>query len=200
MEAIKEALINALAHRDYTFQGSEIHIDMYDDRLEIINPGGLLDGKMIQNMDINNIASMRRNPIICDILTRMNYMERRGSGLKKIVDAYDANNVPLFKINQQSFFITILNNLNYKKPINKKNILSDQSNVGTNIGTNIGTNVGTNNAELKNKIIYLINLNPKITYNEISKTLNIPRRTLSRIMKDLQNNNFLERIGRTRGF
>ena len=45
--AVFEALVNALIHRDYMIIGSEVHIDMYDDRLEITSPGGMIDGKRI---------------------------------------------------------------------------------------------------------------------------------------------------------
>lgn len=59
---------------------------MYDDRLEIVSPGGMYDGKIIQeiDIDIDTVASVRRNPILADILSRIDYMERRGSGLKRM--------------------------------------------------------------------------------------------------------------------
>jgi len=59
---------------------------MFDDRLEISSPGGMFSGKLIQEQDIESIDSERRNPIIADLFHRMRYMERRGSGLKKIVN------------------------------------------------------------------------------------------------------------------
>lgn len=46
-EAVREAIVNAIIHRDYQIIGSEIHIDMFDDRVEITSPGGMLDGNMI---------------------------------------------------------------------------------------------------------------------------------------------------------
>ena len=55
--AVTEALVNALIHRD----GSEVHIDMYDDRLEISSPGGMFDGKAVQEHTIADIGSMRGN-------------------------------------------------------------------------------------------------------------------------------------------
>ena len=61
-----EALVNALIHRDYIVLGSEVHIDMYDDRLEISSPGGMFDGKAVQEHTIADIGSMRRNPVIAD--------------------------------------------------------------------------------------------------------------------------------------
>ena len=83
--AVTEALVNALIHRDYIVLGSEVHIDMYDDRVEITSPGGMFGGGSIQEYDIYSIRSMRRNPVIADLFHRMKYMERRGSGLRKIV-------------------------------------------------------------------------------------------------------------------
>ncbi len=80
-DAVREAIVNALVHRDYNIIGSEVHIDMYDDRLEIISPGGMYDGKNIQEVDIDKVASIRSNPIVADIFSRLDYMERRGSGL-----------------------------------------------------------------------------------------------------------------------
>lgn len=84
---ITEVLVNALIHRMYDIIGAEIHIDIYDDRLEISSPGGMYDGSIIQNEDILNIPSKRRNPIIADVFQRLDFMERRGSGFKKIYEA-----------------------------------------------------------------------------------------------------------------
>lgn len=54
---VHEALVNALVHRDYQIQGSEIHVDMYDDRLEIVSPGEMPDGKRIQDLNAEIITS-----------------------------------------------------------------------------------------------------------------------------------------------
>ena len=56
-----EALVNALAHRYYMVNGREVHIDIYDDRMEIYSPGGMPDGSMIQDRDPLTVASTRRN-------------------------------------------------------------------------------------------------------------------------------------------
>lgn len=62
-----EALVNAIAHRDYLINGSEVHIDMYDDRLEIYSPGGMPDGSNIQERDPVTVPSTRRNPVLADV-------------------------------------------------------------------------------------------------------------------------------------
>lgn len=58
-----EALVNALAHRDYLVNGSEVHIDIYDDRMEIYSSEGMPDGSMIQDRDSLTVPSTRRNQI-----------------------------------------------------------------------------------------------------------------------------------------
>ena len=86
---VMEGIVNALIHRSYTELGSEVHIDMFDDRLEIYSPGGMVGGVSIKDVDILNVPSKRRNPILADIFGRLKYMERRGSGFKKIINAYE---------------------------------------------------------------------------------------------------------------
>ena len=118
-EAFFEALVNALIHRDYLILGSEVHIDIYDDRLTIHSPGGMADGTRIQERDITNISSTRRNPVLADIFARLGYMERQGSGFKKITEAYHtAYNYreelePEFYSDITSFQVTLYN-LNYE--------------------------------------------------------------------------------------
>ena len=69
-----EALVNALVHRDYLVNGSEVHIDIYDDRMEIYSPGGMPDGSNIQDRDPLTVPSTRRNPILADVFNRLDYM------------------------------------------------------------------------------------------------------------------------------
>ena len=65
-KAVREVLVNALIHRDYQVLGSEIHIEMFDDRMEISSPGGMANGRRIQDMDLRHIPSMRRNQVISE--------------------------------------------------------------------------------------------------------------------------------------
>ena len=63
-------------HRSYDIVGSEVHVDMYDDRLEVYSPGGMADGTLIQECDIDDVPSTRRNPIIAEMFHRLDYIER----------------------------------------------------------------------------------------------------------------------------
>ena len=138
--AVLECIVNALIHRDYLDMGSEVHIDMYDDRLEIYSPGGMYDGSIVQNLDTDRVPSRRRNPIIADIFNRINYMERRGSGFKKIKSDYrkevnyKENLEPKFYSDSTSFWVTLFN-LNYDVPIdNDKEVAIDSKKVAIDDG------------------------------------------------------------------
>jgi len=129
--AVQEALVNAIIHRDYSIIGSEIHVDIYDDRLEIYSPGGMFDGTFIQERNTDTISSKRRNPIIADLFARIHLMERRGSGLKKIRDDFE-NSFNYTEEKAVEFFSdfnefkVIMKNLNYNY-IEKKKVLPEKS-------------------------------------------------------------------------
>lgn len=130
-QAVFESIVNALIHRDYLETGSEVHIDIFDDRLEIYSPGGMYDGSLVQELDTNMVPSRRRNPVIADMFSRMHYMERRGSGFRKIkADYHNAVNFrpelePKFHSTPTSFFVTLYN-LNYNIPISEALIESEK--------------------------------------------------------------------------
>lgn len=80
-EAIREAVINAIAHRDYTRRGAPIIISIFDDRVEISNPGGLLSGLSIKNLEGRHET---RNEKICEIFHHTLDMEKFGTGIRKM--------------------------------------------------------------------------------------------------------------------
>ena len=197
--AVQEALVNALIHRDYSVIGSEVHVDIYDDRLEIYSPGGMYDGTFVQDLNPLNVSSIRRNPIIADVFARMDLMERRGSGLRKIIEAYEAeenykeNFKPEFKSTESSF-ITILKNLNY-------DIQNVTQNDGQSEGQNEGENEGQNDGkklkpkDRRNKIVKLMKENSNITTIELSHILLVSVSTIERDLKILTDEKTIEYIG-----
>lgn len=180
--AVREALVNAIIHRNYMIQGSEIHVDIYDDRLEIVSPGGMVDGKKIQDLDITKIASVRRNPVISDMFHRLRLMERRGSGLKKIANEYQNEDSPVFYSTEQVFIAT-LKNLNYGK-------LSSPN--GVDVGV---VNVVENNVK---SILKIISVDPKTTQKNLAIKTGLSERTISREIKNLRESGVIRRIGSDR--
>ena len=115
--ALREAIVNALIHREYQMKGAEVHVDMYDDRLTISSPGGMYNGWKIQDLDLNHIQSERRNPVIADVFGRLHFMDRRGSGIQRILNAYREIEVkPAFYSGVDSFVVT-LPNVSYERTV-----------------------------------------------------------------------------------
>jgi predicted HTH transcriptional regulator len=191
--AVAEALVNALIHRDYITMGAEVHVDMYDNRLEITSPGGMYKGRAVQEQDINQIESERRNPILADLFHRMRYMERRGSGLKKILN--ETKNLPGFRddltpqfYSDTSFRVTIYN-VNYSDGQTE----SGNTGFGINCGLNFGINCGLN--ETQQKIIKLFMENPAITTQAVADSLGISRRAVDNNISQLKKAGLVEREG-----
>ena len=189
--AVQEALVNALIHRDYSVIGSEVHVDIYDDRLEIYSPGGMYDGTFVQDLNPLNVSSTRRNPIIADVFARMDLMERRGSGLRKIIEAYESEEnykkelKPEFKSTESSF-TTILKNLNYAPQ-------SVTQNVTQNVTQSVGQKLKP--SDRREKILEIIKNNPKITANDLSKQFNVTDRTIKRDLKVLTDKKIIKYVG-----
>ncbi len=180
--AVLEGIVNALIHRNYLEIGSEVHIDIFDNRLEIYSPGGMCDGTRVQERNIMQVPSRRRNPIIADIFHRLKYMDRRGSGFKKILTDYQShpkfieNMMPEF-ISDNDSFILIIYNLNYK-PGQVKQTSVKQTSVKQ---TSVKQTSDKRRARTKiheEKIRTILNKNPSISCIELSKSLQLsPDRT-----------------------
>ena len=91
--ALLEGVINAVAHRDYFLDGTQIQVDMFKDRLEISSPGGFYRGeKFGKTYELSGIISKRRNSLITSVLVSCNVMEAAGTGFDKIVEEYRGEN------------------------------------------------------------------------------------------------------------
>ena len=165
-----EALVNALAHRDYLVNGSEVHIDIYDDRMEIYSPGGMPDGSLIQ--------------VLADVFNRLGYMDRKGSGFEKIISGYEfqvnysEEKKPSFRSDRYQFTV-IMPNLNY----GVENI--DISDVNSDVN-------------LWSQIKEVINENPKVTQRELVGKLGVSFRQIQQNMAEMVSTGEILRIGSKR--
>lgn len=105
--ALREAIVNAIAHRDYAIDGTQIDIDIYKDRLEIMSPGAWLLDKEPCQYDLLKVPSIRRNKVLCNCFNSVGLMERSGSGFKKIAEAYRDFKQPVLEGNDDYFIITL---------------------------------------------------------------------------------------------
>ena len=108
-DAIREALLNAIVHRDYSFSGSTL-INIYIDRLEIISLGGLVSGLSLEAVMMG--ASQSRNERLAALFYRLKLIEAYGTGISKIISSYKKTGIePIFE-NVEGAFRVILPNIN----------------------------------------------------------------------------------------
>lgn len=183
--AVLETMVNHFIHRDYTVMGSEVHLDIYDDRLTVTSPGGMYNGALIQDLDIADVSSERRNPILANVMAQLDYMEKRGSGLTRIcnetkaLDGYRDELKPIFKSTPTQFQTTIFAS-------------TDMINVGDRDGDVADTKL----TERQQKILVLIKESPTISGRQMSEILSVSQRTIERDLSALQKINILKHEGK----
>ena len=182
--AVLEAMVNHFIHRDYTVMGGEVHLDIYDDRLTVTSPGGMYNGSLIQDLDIADVSSERRNPILANVMAQLDYMEKRGSGLTRIcnetkaLDGYKDELKPVFKSTPTQFQTIIY-------------ATSGASNVGENVGDMSEREI----TDRQQNILNLIKESPTITAKQMSERLSVTQRTIERDIAILKKKNRLKRNG-----
>jgi ATP-dependent DNA helicase RecG len=110
LEAVRELLVNAVAHRDYNQQGDTIHLNIFADRLEVHSPGGLPGPVTLENL---LEARFSRNAVIVQVLSDLGFVERLGYGLDRVMSVsrqYDLR-TPRFEEVGGSFRVTLFGSL-----------------------------------------------------------------------------------------
>lgn len=208
--AVTEVIANAIIHRDYMQMGSEIHIDMYDDRLEIYSPGGMLDGKLIQQLNPLSVPSKIRNPLLADFFSRLGLMERRGSGMKKIMDAYKQYehlvqcHVPEFTSDASEFHVTLWN-LNFENDIIGeitqdgtpfiKEFVKDNGEVVVKEFVKEPSKFAKEFVKASRQIYKLISRNPQISAVQMSESMGLSTRQVQKYLQRLQELKKITRVG-----
>lgn len=170
--AIREALVNAAMHRDYFYDSSHIYMHIFDNRIEIENPGGLFKGLTIEEM---GKRSVRRNRLIAELFFRAGFIEMVGSGIGRMFKAMKENGNPEPEIQASNFF-----NIIFKKAI--------------------GKGQGVLLTERQKKLLHFISTGGKIvSKDDCAKFLEISGDTVLRELKVLLAHSLVEQIGTGRG-
>ena len=143
------------------------------------------NGLLIQDLDIKDVSSERRNPIIANVMAQLDYMEKRGSGLTRIcnetkaLEGYKDELKPVFKSTPTQFQTVIFAS-------------SDTQNVGDHDWDVSETKL----TERQQKILNLIKVSPTITGKQMSETLSVRQRTIERDLSALQKKGILKHEGK----
>jgi len=187
-EAIREAVVNAIAHRDYFRSGSNIQIDIFDDRIEITSPGGLLPG-----LDINHLEGVHetRNKEICKIFHETKDMEKYGTGIGKMKNWMKEHGLKLPALSQPGNIFRIT----FFGPGDK--ILDLVSNIPEERQVDL-KELGLNERQIE-ALKLMVNEGKKITIKLHTSLFNISDKTAKRDMKKLLKTGFVVKIGYKKG-
>ena len=181
LDAIKEALTNALCHRDYFDSGAKIMVQLYDDRLEISNPGGLLP---YVAADFGH-RSRSRNPLIFRMFTRMHLVESVGTGIPRIARILSEDGFPPAEYKTEGFFTTIL-----RKKKTSSTEHSDHGSGKSSVESSVKTSV---------KIKEMMRSNPKFSLREIAESIGVSTRAIEKAVKRLTENGEIDHTGPNKG-
>ena len=104
MAALREAITNAVMHRDWFMEGANVFVEIYTDRIEISSPGGLPKGMKLSDL---GRKSIRRNALIADLLHRITFIEKAGTGIKRMRDEAHDQRCPAPIFEDNGFFTAI---------------------------------------------------------------------------------------------
>lgn len=180
--AVREALLNTLVHRDYSFRASTL-ISIYDDRIEFVSIGGLLPGLELDDLMMG--VSVCRNPHLANVFYHLQLIEAYGTGMKKIMGAYaNALVQPKIKTTNNAFKI-ILPNVNFTpkaaevhKDFEKAADLALDSN--------------------EEKVLQFLREHLMITRKETQTLLEVSQSTAGRILKAMVDSGRIKQIGGSR--
>lgn len=180
--AVREALLNSLVHRDYSFRASTL-ISIYEDRIEFVSIGGLIPGLELDDLMMG--VSVCRNAHLANVFYRLQLIEAYGTGMKKIMGAYaDAPVQPQIAATNNAFKI-ILPNVNAilkatevsKKIDNAAALLSDSN---------------------EKKVLQFLKEHSMITRKEAQTLLEVSQSTAGRILKAMVDSGQIKKIGGSR--
>lgn len=190
MKALREAIANALVHRDYSSNsdGSYIYLRIFDDRIEILNPGELYGNNKLENLGTDKKMEVRNNVIIRLLEETTDVVENRHTGVATMREEMKKANLPEpeFEILRGTFKVT------FRKEIQEivENNYTEKENCTDNFTENC--------TEKELKLLELLKNKPNITQLELSNDLNISRRTVSTILAGLKEKKKIERVGSDR--
>ncbi len=183
--AVREALLNLLVHRDYSFSASAL-ISIYDDRIEFVSIGGLMPG--IDLEDILAGISVCRNQNLANVFYRLHLIEAYGTGLTKIMETYeDTSEKPVISTTKNSFKITLPNiNAKYEAKAAPAPI------------ENIPSTPALESDSNEQQVLAYVREHGTITRPEAEELLGISASTASRLIRKMIKTGLLLQDGRAR--
>jgi predicted HTH transcriptional regulator len=184
IEAVKEAIVNAICHRDYTSNAS-VQVMLFKDRLEILNPGTLPYGLTVQKLHGPH-KSLPTNPLLADPMYWSGYIEKVGTGTEDIINQCEKYGLKTPEFQQDEDFKVII----WRSSASESD--PDVIQIDPEV---IQIDPDVVNKEDSARLVVLLRENPSISRTKLSKELGISERKVRNIMDGLRSTGYLVREG-----
>ncbi len=177
-DALREALANAVTHRDYLNQGIYVDVEIYDDRVEISNFGGLPKGLKREQFGKKSVP---RNHLIAALMVRVGHIEKMGTGIKKMRDLVKEASLKPIKFEFSNFTTVVF----FRKPLSAEKFISESKNFGVKFGAK---------GKKRDNLLKLLNaIDKEDDFSVVSfiKRENIALRTIENYIRFLKDNNLI---------
>jgi ATP-dependent DNA helicase RecG len=176
-DALREAVVNATCHRDYFEKGSRVMVEVFDDRVDVVSPGGVCKGITRDNF---GTVTITRNPTVASMFFRIDYIEQMGTGIDRMRDAIRKANVaePVFEFD--GFF----------------KVTFKRSAVDTSHPSSGSQAVAK--ADRKREILSIIKTTGQASSSELARTVGLTSGRVRSLLRDLVNDGAIEKIGNNR--
>lgn len=181
--ALREAIINAVCHRDYFDKSANVLIEVFDDRVEISNPGGLPSGLKPSEFGRKSVA---RNPLIASLLNRINYIEKVGTGINRIKQAVAESDKSSVEFSFNSGFSVIFRRV---PEITSEGKVVEETEI----------TVDRTRGKTRGKILEAIKQDPTITREELSRVADLSIRGVEWNLTRLKKEGKIKRVGSAKG-
>lgn len=182
-EAVREALLNAIVHRDYAFSGSTL-ISIFEDRVEFVTIGGLVKGITLDDVKLG--VSVLRNQHLANIFYRLRLIEAYGTGILKINESYgDYSTKPLIETTSNAFKITLPNSNFHTEEAKPQNGNSPTGATST-----------SKKAKRIDAVLDLCRKNGSVSRPDVEAALNISQSTAILFLRELVEDGVLEKTGK----
>jgi len=196
LEVLREAVVNALMHRDYSMTGTQVSIEVFDDRVEIVNPGGLPRGLSVDDL---GTVSVRRNELIADLFFRLHKVERVGMGIQNMKQALAAAGLRPPSFLPDAFFRAVFWRAPEFGP--KQAALpsgAQDSGLANGLVDGLANGLANGLVESQKEMLRLISANPRISKRSMASSTGISTTAVDKNLAILKSKGLLRRIGSAR--
>jgi ATP-dependent DNA helicase RecG len=191
---LREALLNALAHKDYG-SGIPIQVSVYDHQIVIWSPGRLPEDWTLEKL-LGKHPSIPFNPLVANAFFRAGYIESWGRGIEKIQRECREYDIPApdFDHGMSGLMLTF-----HANPRRLKEVLGEGARSDERLGERLGEKLGEKLGETRAAIVRAMLANPKVTTTQLAQTLNISATAVEKNLKLLKDQGQIKRVGPAKG-